>query len=146
MATGTVLQAFDESDCWFSLDETALDTLEHFAFSTEVDTFVEGRAPFVETILNRPPRHFAHLPAEMLFKFDLIPEATQDLEGQCAKMQLLYCARRRNRENGADHRNGERVWARDEDIEPLLDEIEHSLYPSRYEGEAPSPGGSSYKL
>ena len=97
--------------------------------STETEVFRGRQAPFVETILNRPLRRFSELPGEMLWKLDLVPEATQDLGGQCVKQQLLYCVRRRSQVGGQDLRNAERVWAQDEDIEPLLDEIEHQVYP-----------------
>jgi hypothetical protein len=91
----------------------------------------------VETILNRPLRLYEGLPAEMLWKLDLIPEATQDLGGQCVKQQLVYCVRKRSQADGQDVRNAERVWADDTDIEPLLDDIENRLYPGRYEDQEP---------
>jgi hypothetical protein len=53
-------------------------------------------------------------------------------------MQLVYCVRRRNQASGVDQQSQERVWARDEDIEPLLDDIEATLYPGRYESD-PAP-------
>ena len=65
-----VLQNFEQSDAWFTLSEGELGTMEHFTFSTETEFFVDTKTPFVETVLDRPLRHFAHLPAEMLFKLD----------------------------------------------------------------------------
>ena len=32
-----VLQAFDQSDCWLTLDEEGFSTLDHFTFSTETE-------------------------------------------------------------------------------------------------------------
>ena len=61
-----LLQAFDQSDCWFTLDEDALTDLDGFFVSTETEVFHADAAPYVETILNRPLRHFACLPPEML--------------------------------------------------------------------------------
>ena len=52
--------------------------------------------------------------------------------------QLVYCVRRRS-QPGGDQQGAERVWARDEDLEPLLDAIEDALYPGRYEGAPPLP-------
>ncbi len=129
-----LLKSFDQSDAYYTLDEAALENLDHFFGSTETEVFRGRQAPFVETILNRPLRRFSELPGEMLWKLDLVPEATQDLGGQCVKQQLLYCVRRRSQVGGQDLRNAERVWAQDEDIEPLLDEIEHQVYPGHYEG------------
>ena len=133
-----MLLAFEQSDCWFTLDEEALSDLDGFTFSSEVEYLVRDRPPFVETILNRPLRHFANLPLEFLWKLDLVPQATQDLAGRCVQTQLVYCVRRRS-QPGGDQQSAERVWARDEDLEPLLDAIEDALYPGRYEGAPPPP-------
>jgi hypothetical protein len=133
-----VLQAYDQSDAYFSLDEASLNNLDHFVFSTETEVFRGRQAPFVETILNRPLRFFRDLPGELQYKLDLLPEATQDLGGRCVAKQLIYCVTRRARVEGKHTR--ERLWKEDEDLEPLLDEIEHRMYPGMYDSqELPQP-------
>ena len=73
-----VLQAYDQSDCWFTLDEGALKDFDGFFFSPETEVFIAERAPHVETFLHRPLRHFSHLPPEILFKLALVPPGTPE--------------------------------------------------------------------
>ena len=134
-----VLVAYEQSDAYYTLNEAALGNLDNFFVNIQTEVFRGREAPYVETVLHRPLRYFLELPAEMLWKLDLAPEAVQDLGGQCVRQQLIYCVRRRDQTDGRNARNAERVWADNDDIEPLLDELEARIYPGFYEGQTPQP-------
>ena len=130
------LTDFEQSDMFYSVDPRAIVDWRDFKFSTEVQYAHANGSPTVETFLNRPLRGVPRLPCEMLWKLDLVSEATKDFNGRCAAHQLLTAVTMRS-QVGGNRRNARPLFASIEDVEAVLDDLEFELYPGRYEGPPP---------